>query len=365
MPGELNLHQTKFLELARALASRPRLLMLDEVLSGLTPAEIDGAVDLIRRIRDRGTTIILVEHVMRVGDRAVRSHRGAGPGTRASPKARRPDVMARDDVAVAVLSGSRVLEIRDLRVCYGAAPALWGVSLAMRAGELALRRRPQRRGQDHADQRDRRPPGASAANAHDGRTRDARCPRHIVSAVQASRSCPRGGGSSRAMSVRENLEVGSYLRAARAASARQLAGMRLRAVPRCCATSSTRAPASLSGGQQQMVAIGRALMARPRLLLLDEPSLGLSPAMVHGMFRAIREVHAAGTAVLLVEQNVAEALDIADRAYLLEEGRIVAEGAPRRRVPQSRPPACVPRHRHRRMSVARGLSRPSECLNPA
>jgi len=69
-------------------------------------------------------------------------------------------------------------------------------------------------------------------------------------------------------------------------------------------------------------------MAKPRLLLLDEPSLGLSPAIVLVMFRAIRDVHAAGTAVLLVEQNVAMALDIADRAYLLEEGRIVAEGAP-------------------------------------
>jgi branched-chain amino acid transport system ATP-binding protein len=77
-----------------------------------------------------------------------------------------------------------------------------------------------------------------------------------------------------------------------------------------------------------MVAIGRALMAKPRLLLLDEPSLGLSPVVVQAMFRAIRNVNAAGTAVLLVEQNVIMALDIADRAYLLEEGRIAAEGAP-------------------------------------
>jgi branched-chain amino acid transport system permease protein len=79
-PGDLNLHQAKFLELARGLAARPRLVMLDEVLSGLTPAEIHGAVDLIPRIRAQGTTIVLVEHVMRVGDGACRTHRGPRPG---------------------------------------------------------------------------------------------------------------------------------------------------------------------------------------------------------------------------------------------------------------------------------------------
>jgi branched-chain amino acid transport system ATP-binding protein len=83
---------------------------------------------------------------------------------------------------------------------------------------------------------------------------------------------------------------------------------------------------SLSGGQQQMVAIGRALMARPGLLLLDEPSLGLAPAVVLDMFRAIRQINAQGTSVLLVEQNVAMAMELASRAYVMEEGRIVAQG---------------------------------------
>lgn len=128
------------------------------------------------------------------------------------------------------------------------------------------------------------------------------------------------------MSVRENLEIGSYAPAARR--------HRARTIERVCAMfpavrDKLDAPAgALSGGQQQMVAIGRALMAQPKLLLLDEPSLGLSPLIVQAMFAAIRDVNADGMSVLLVEQNVAEALAIADRAYLLEEGCIVADGTP-------------------------------------
>jgi branched-chain amino acid transport system ATP-binding protein len=218
-----------------------------------------------------------------------------------------------------------MLEVDDLRVDYGAAPALRHVSLAIGTGELVCVVGPNGAGK------------TTLINAIAGlrRARSGRITMggRDMTTMAAHRFCaagialvPEGRRLFTRMTVRENLEVGGHLRTIRAE--------RDASLERVCALfpavrEKLDAPAgALSGGQQQMVAIGRALMAQPRLLLLDEPSLGLSPLMVQAMFRAIRDVNAQGTAVLLVEQNVAMALDVARRAYLLEEGRIVAEGSP-------------------------------------
>jgi branched-chain amino acid transport system ATP-binding protein len=228
-----------------------------------------------------------------------------------------------------------MLEVERIRVSYGAAPAIVDLSLAIGERELVCVVGPNGAGK------------STLINAIAGLHRiDAGAMRlegRELTRLAAHRYCehgiaivPEGRRLFTGMTVRENLELGAYRRAARA--------RRARSMERVCALFpvlgerlEARAGA-LSGGQQQMLAIGRALMAEPRLLLLDEPSLGLAPLIVGALFETIRTIAASGVTMLLVEQNVAMALDVATRAYVLEEGRIAAEGRPDdlRRQPEIR-----------------------------
>ncbi len=226
-----------------------------------------------------------------------------------------------------------LLEARGLAVAYGDAPAVWDATLEVGDGEVVSVIGPNGAGKTTlvntiAGLLRARAGTLSFGGVDIGAVAAHMVCRHGIALV------PEGRRLFTRMSVEENLEIGCYRGEARRARGETLDHV-FRLFP--VLSERRRQPAgSLSGGQQQMVAIGRALMARPRLLLLDEPSLGLAPAVVDQMFRTIRAIHAEGVAILLVEQNVARALDVADRAYVLEEGRIVTEGRPATLRQQSR-----------------------------
>ena len=218
-----------------------------------------------------------------------------------------------------------MLEVERVQVYYGEAPALWDVSLTVGSSELVSVVGPNGAGKTTLiNAICGLLPIRSGALRLDGQE-ISRLPRHEFCS-RGIAIVPEGRRLFAGMTVRENLELGSYIPTARAS--------RRECLDRVCTIFPIlrermgQISSTLSGGQQQMLAIGRALMAQPRLLLLDEPSLGLAPALVERLFEVIAEIHRSGVAILLVEQNVAKALEIARRAYVLEEGRIVSEGRP-------------------------------------
>jgi branched-chain amino acid transport system ATP-binding protein len=215
-----------------------------------------------------------------------------------------------------------LLAIESLHVAYGGVKALKGVDLVVEEGAIVALLGANGAGKSTTL---RAISGllapTSGAITFDGRTLLGRRAREIVGLGVVH--VPEGRHLFPRMTVRENLELGAYLR--RDAAIREDLDRVFTYFPRLAERRGQEA-GSLSGGEQQMLAIGRGLMARPRLLLLDEPSLGLSPIMVEGIASMISQVNQTGIAVLLVEQNAEMALDLARRGYVLETGRIAVSG---------------------------------------
>jgi branched-chain amino acid transport system ATP-binding protein len=216
-----------------------------------------------------------------------------------------------------------MLEVAGLSAFYGDAQALWDVSLTVERAELVCLIGPNGAGKSTVVN--------AIAGLHAGVRGSIIVDGRDIVGLPAHRVCglgvavvPEGRRVFAGMSVRDNLLVGAYRRSARALHRSSLDSV-FGLFPRL-AERAGQAAGSLSGGEQQMLAIGRALMARPRLLLLDEPSLGLAPVILDEVFDTVRAICADGMGVLVVEQEVERALAVSARGYVLAEGRIVASG---------------------------------------
>jgi len=216
-----------------------------------------------------------------------------------------------------------LLEVGDLVVHYGKALAVDGVSLSVAAGELVAVLGPNGAGKSTLLKAiSRAVPMSRGHIRFDGQSLDP-LPAHKVVAAGICH-CPEGRRLFPELSVLKNLQLGAYLRRDKEGVAADLARVyRLFPVLR---ERSHQQASTLSGGEQQMVAIGRALMGKPKLLLLDEPSVGIAHRLKVQIFESIRQIQRDGTAILLVEQDALSALAIATRVYLMEHGRIAREG---------------------------------------
>jgi branched-chain amino acid transport system ATP-binding protein len=216
-----------------------------------------------------------------------------------------------------------MLELRNVTAGYGAFTALWDVSLSVRAGEAVAVVGPNGAGKTTLLRVvSGLVPPRSGELELDGARLTGRKAHEIV--AQGIAHVPEGRRIFPALTVADNLKMGAFLPAVRRRFAESLA--RVNDLFPVLAERTSQRAGSLSGGEQQMLAIGRALMSRPKLILLDEPSMGLAPVLVLRLFDLIRRVREEGYTILVVEQNVRQVLKIVDRAYLLEVGRIKMEG---------------------------------------
>jgi ABC-type branched-subunit amino acid transport system ATPase component/ABC-type branched-subunit amino acid transport system permease subunit len=327
----------RLVEIARALAADPDVLLLDEPAAGLSSDDKQKLAQLLRRIADAGISVVLVEHdmtlVMDISDRLVVLDAGQrlAVGTPAEIQDNPAVRQAYLGDAAMLAGGSRpardgadtpeVLGVGQLVTGYGAEPVLHGIDLQVRRGEMVALLGANGAGK------------STLMRALAGLQRPVRGGIHFEGAdltrlpaeaivARGLVLVPEGRQVFGELSVLDNIRLGAFLDP-RDMEAR--VEEMLQRFPRLRERLHQRA-GLLSGGEQQMLAVARGLMSRPRILLLDEPSLGLAPKVIAELFAALDRLRSEGMTILLVDQMAALALSLADRAYVIEGGRVVAQG---------------------------------------
>jgi len=336
LAGALPHVDRRLVEIARALAIRPKVLMLDEPAAGLTHADKDQLKQLFRAIALLGIAVVLIEHdmplVMGVSDHIVVLDAGRllAEGTPAEMQTN-ADVRraylgtaghTRRQAAVQPNSREMALTVQNLSAGYGASSVLDDLSFDVRDGEMVAILGANGAGKTTIMRvLSGLLPAPRGMINFDGRRID-NLKTHEIAALGLT-LVPEGRQVFPELSVQDNLELGASTRGGKDVAADIERMTRL--FPRLRERISTRA-GLLSGGEQQMLAIARGLMAHPRILLLDEPSLGLAPQIIDEVFGVLSQLRDDGTTIVLADQMAALALTVADRGYVLEQGRFAQSG---------------------------------------
>jgi branched-chain amino acid transport system permease protein len=329
----------RLVEIARALATAPSVLLLDEPAAGLSRRDTDALAIVLRQLAGFGLTVILVEHdmalVMAVSERLLVLDAGK-PITVGTPA----EVQQNERVIAAYLGGTEYqatprdeawdgshdarLYVKDLVIDYGAAPVVNKVNLVVNPGELVAILGANGAGKSSILQ--------CLAGLHRASGGSILLDNENIEQASASNIAgqglalvPEGRQVFPYLSVRDNLLLGGYSRRDAFDADAEIEAI-LKRFPRLRDRIDS-AAGLLSGGEQQMVAIGRGLMAKPKILLLDEPSLGLSPSMIGELYDALAALRDEGVTLLLVDQMANLALQVADRAYVLETGCVIKSGS--------------------------------------